>query len=168
MSDELEEFLDAYDTYRVQDQRAYYEARLQEYAAADRQGAGLRELLLFAAGACGLIAAAVGRWQTGFGITVAVLSALSMIVAGWTDVMGFRVNSEVFSSAALTLTHLRPTRPDPADDPSIQDVAEYVDRIEAVLLGEVQAWGARWRPEVERIDDAAGADRNDPPSGERG
>ncbi|HYN35026.1 MAG TPA: SLATT domain-containing protein [Ilumatobacteraceae bacterium] len=164
MTDEVGEFLGAYDTYRVQDQRDYYEARFREYSAADRQATGLREVLLFAAGACGLVAAAVENWRTGLGITVAVLSALSMIVAGWADVIGFRANAELYGSAATTLAHLRPSRPDPADDPSIEEVTKYIDQVEAVLLGEVHAWGSRWQREIERDDGGgAGGQRPDPP-----
>ena len=139
-------FRAAYDKYRVEDQRRYYEARLSEYLAADRESELLLELLLVTASLAGL----ASIWSPGFGYATAVLSAMAIIVSGWAELIGFHANAALFSSAAGGLTQLRS---DHEQAPSSQDTdAVYVEEVESVLLGEVRSWGRRWSQTIEFDD----------------
>jgi len=138
---EQEEFLGLYDTYRVTDQLCWYRSRADEYRDADRQGFNVVQGLLSAAAVCG-VAATAGFEPQAMGITAAVLSALATLVTGWTSLMGFRENAELYEAAAARLAHARPDRHAAANSP--QATVQYVDAVEGVLLGEVQGWSEKW------------------------
>lgn len=152
MTDEERAFLEVYDELRVRSQLDFYRSRVEEYETADRQAGWIREWLLLAAGGVGVIAALPGGQAAWFGIAVAVLSALAILTTGWSQLIGFRLNSDLYAAAARGLAHLRPARPDAREDVSAEQVRTYVDDVESVLLGEVRSWAVRWR---ERVDDTS-------------
>lgn len=153
MTDDERAFLEAYDEHRVRSQLAFYRSRLEEYETADRQAGWLREWLLLAAGVCGLLAAADPALAAGLGIAVAVLSALAILTTGWAQLIGFRLNADLYAAAARGVAHLRPTRPDPTNDIGAEQVRGYVDDVESVLLGEVRTWAVRWREQADTAGD---------------
>lgn len=162
MTEEERAFLEAYDEHRVRSQLDFYRSRLREYEAADRQAGWVREWLLLAAGTVGVLAASGQEYDVGvmrldavaLGVIVAVLSSLAILTAGWAQLIGFRLNADLYGAAARGLAHLRPTRPVPERPGDPDQVRAYVDDVESVLLGEVRSWAVKWR---ERADDDSGS-----------
>ncbi len=142
MSDELREFLSAYDTHRVADQTKFYEERAQEYERSAGQLGWVNELALFAAAVCGVLAAVWTEYAVWFGVAAAALAAVGAALTSWAEVIGFASNAELYRATRAGLGRLRPERP--TDDASPEQVAGYVAQVEDVLLGEVRAWGEYW------------------------
>lgn len=159
MSDERTQFLAAYDRHRVTDQAGWYERRAEEYERSARQIGWLNETLLFVAGACGAIAVAWPDHAVWLGVVAAASSALAGVAISWANTVGFAANAELFQSARAGLAHVRPTRPLPPDPvaggddsgtgPSDEAVADYMERVEEILLGEVRTWAERWGTKAE-------------------
>lgn len=164
---------DAYDAERARSQEEWYRARSEEYDAADRQGERVRQALLFLAALCGGVAAFDVARGT-LGVVAAVLVALSGLITGWMNLMGFRTNAELYHAAEGGLAHLRPDRPRP--EAGSPEVLAYVGEVERILLGEVQTWSEKWRAPVQPTpppgepqppggDDAEPDDVTEPPPG---
>lgn len=144
MADEaLNEFLEAYDLYRVKDQERYYSDRAKQYVAANRQAGNFAEGLLALAGVSGAVAAFSPEYALWLGVLAAAFAATATVIAGWADLVGFSKNAQLFRSAEDRLAYARPDRP---MDSGVEDkeATVYIDRMEDILLGEVRAWGKEW------------------------
>ena len=103
----------------------------------------LRLSLLLGATACGAIGVAVEEWRVGLGFVAAMLTSLAVVVTSWSELIGFRLNHDLYVDSRAALGLLRPGRP--SRESSKEDVREYVASAENILLGEVGAWGEKWR-----------------------
>jgi len=143
MSDRHVDFLKAYDRYRVEDQIAFYERRVDEYARSAKQAGRLTSLLVALAAACGAIGAIYTEQNRWLGLVAAGLSAVAAAVSAWSDTIGFDANAELYRAALGGLRRLRPKRP-VVDDATDVDIERYVTQVEGILLGEVRSWAERW------------------------
>lgn len=144
MRDEaLSEFLDAYDVHRIKDQESYYEGRMNEYVVAGRQAGAVAETLLFLAGVSGVIAASWPDYALWLGVIAAALAATATVVAGWSELIGFSKNAQLFRAAADRLALARPDRP-MGSEVSDSEAEAYLSRMEGILLTEVRSWGKEW------------------------
>jgi hypothetical protein len=158
MNDVNPEFLSAYDKYRIEDQIVFYQARVKEYAKADNQALVLRSALLFGAAVCGILGAAdIARVP--LGIIAAALAALSAAVTAWTELIGFRLNLDLYTNAQTALGLLRPEQPQA--NARTDEVREYVREAEDILLGEVQTWAQKWQTSEENAAAGVPAARRD-------
>ena len=142
MSEELGDFLEAYDVHRVADQRNWYKGRSAEYEQSARQLSWANEGSLLVAAACGLLAAFWTDQAVWLGVVAAGFAALGVALTAWGDVVGFTANAELYDAARLGLDVLRPDRPNADAQPD--EVKAYVDNVEDILLGEVRTWGEKW------------------------
>ena len=162
MSEEVDQFLAAYDEHRVLDQTDYYAQTSAEYErTAGRIGVINGTLLVLAAicGAAGVVWSDQSVW---LGLTAAGLSAAAAATTSWADVIGFSANAELYRAAETSLVHLRPTRP--AGRAATDDgVERYVHEVEDVLTSEVHMWGETWAKEAAEIegDDHGAEDTSD-------
>lgn len=158
MNDVNPEFLPAYDKHRIEDQIVFYQARIKEYARADNQALVLGSVLLFGAAVCGVLGAAdIARVP--LGITAAALAALSAAVTAWAELIGFRLNLDLYSNAQAALGLLRPEQPQA--NATTDEVRRYVREAENILLGEVQTWAQKWQTSEENGDAGVPAARRD-------
>jgi hypothetical protein len=142
VSDELAEFLEAYDSYRVADQAGFYDERSEEYRTAAGQLGWANETCLFVAASCGVLAAVFTQHATWLGVVAAGFAAIGASLTSWADVVGFAANAELYRAARAGLGRLRPERPT-ADAPADQ-VNDYIANVEEILLGEVLSWSEKW------------------------
>jgi len=140
----LNEFLDAYDTYRVKDQLNYYSDREKEYAKADAQAGGLTEVLLFLAGVSGVVAVTWPQYALWLGVVAATLAAMATVIGGWAELIGFSKNAQMFRATEDRLARERPDRP---SESAVRDdeARAYLEMMEDILLSEVLAWGKEWK-----------------------
>jgi len=128
--------LDFYRECRLENQRAFYQDRAQEYETANTQLSWLTMILLVAAFAAGLLSI----WQVGFdtatwGIVAAVCSALVAAIAGWGTLIGFQQNAKLYRGAAAALDELGRRLANPATQPAT------ILKVEEVLQSENGQWG---------------------------
>jgi hypothetical protein len=139
----LSEFLNAYDVHRIKDQETYYEKRMNEYVVADRQAGAVAETMLFLAGVSGIIAAAWPEYALWLGVIATAFAATATVVAGWSELIGFSKNAQMFRAASDRLALARPDRPMGSEVGNPQAQA-YIARMEGILLTEVRSWGKEW------------------------
>ena len=143
MRNEHEQFLDAYNVNRVDDQIRFYENRTREYTRSARQTGWTSEFVLVAATVCGVLAAMLSDQAVWFGVIGAGLAAVAAAITSWSDVVGFEANAEMYRAARGGLGRLRPHCPT-GDEIDADAVDEYVTNVEEILLGEVRTWSQKW------------------------
>ena len=141
--DAINEFLEAYDVHRIKDQEQYYDNRMNDYLAADRQAGTFAEAMLFLAGLSGIVAATWPDYALWLGVLAAAFAATATVVTGWSELIGFSKNAQMFRAASDRLANARPDRPVGVDVDDIEARA-YVTRMEGILLTEVRSWGKEW------------------------
>jgi hypothetical protein len=137
-----QEFLDIYDEHRVKDQIGWYKSRSEEYKKADGQAFLLTQLMLFGAAACGIIGSLAPQAREELGLAAAILAVLATFISGWASLIGFSENAQLYKHALAGLSHVRPGRTKAAE--SDEELVNYMDRAEGVLLGEVRSWAEQW------------------------
>jgi hypothetical protein len=146
----LTEFLKAYDIHRIKDQETYYEQRMNEYTAAGRRAGAVAETMLFLAGVSGVIAAVWPDYALWLGVVATTFAATATVIAGWSELIGFSMNAQLFGAAADRLALARPDRPMGSEIERSETMA-YVTTMEDILLTEVRSWGKEWK----HADDAS-------------
>ena len=141
--DALNEFLEAYDVHRIKDQEQFYDNRMHDYLAADRQAGTFAGVMLFLAGVSGIVAATWPDYALWLGVLAAAFAATATVVTGWSELIGFSKNAQMFRAAGDRLANARPDRPIGVDVDDTEARA-YVTRMEGILLTEVRSWGKEW------------------------
>ena len=150
MTDARSEVRKVYNEYRVANQTDWYESRISEYSKADNQALLVSSLLIFGASVCGILGAAdIARVP--LGIAAAAFAALGAAMTSWSELIGFRVNVELYSKARGALGLLEGERPD-GNAPD-EAFGKYVSSAETILLNEVHTWAQKWR-QIEEEGDA--------------
>ena len=137
------EFLEAYDGHRVLDQQKFYQKRQLEYETSARQIETIVEICLTVAAVTGIAGAGFPDFARLLGVTAALLGALAVALTSWSEVIGFKVNAKLYRAAREGLERRRITRPDETKA-TPEEVAQYVEDMEDILLGEVRTWGEKW------------------------
>lgn len=139
MSDRFREFHSLYAELRIGDQLRYYTARVAEYRRAHQQAVVVRNWLLLAAAAAGVIAQLFdGTARAGWGVAAAVLASLAGALTAFETLIGFPQLEKLFSDAARNLQEADIDWRDA--DPSADLTAE-VERVEGIFRSEIGQWG---------------------------
>jgi hypothetical protein len=139
----LNEFLEAYDVHRIKDQERYYDNRMNDYLVAGRQAGALAEVMLFLAGVSGVVAATWPEYALWLGVLAAAFAATATVVTGWSELIGFSKNAQLFRAAGDRLANARPDRPMESEVGNAE-ARLYITRMEGILLTEVRSWGKEW------------------------
>jgi hypothetical protein len=139
----LNEFLDAYDVHRIKDQERYYDNLTHDYIAAGRQAGALAEIMLFLAGVSGVVAATWPEYALWLGVLATAFAATATVVTGWSELIGFSKNAQLFRAAGDRLANARPDRP-MGSEIGDTEARLYIARMEGILLTEVRSWGKEW------------------------
>ena len=132
MAERDEQAAAVYRTHRLEDQRGWYERRLDEFEAAIRQLGLLTALLLFAATVVGVVSAAgVGdRWLA---VAGAAIPALAAAVAAYGALQAYDRLHRSYEGTAEALGAL-------ITDP-LPELADQVAAAESVMRVEQGQWG---------------------------
>jgi cation transport regulator ChaC len=122
-----------YGQARVEDQRAYYEARSQAFEHAHRQLLLISTVVFGLAAATGLIAGLDVPGKVVFAIVAAVLPSISTLLSAYEGLYAFQRVAKLYRDAARNLRRI--------DAPEPPAVADYVAQVEAVFASERGQWG---------------------------
>ncbi|HEY3991543.1 MAG TPA: hypothetical protein VGM01_01575 [Ktedonobacteraceae bacterium] len=139
-----EQFLALYQTYRHQDQLAYYQKRVKEFTNAQRQAIWLSIGLVFVAGLAGAFEGATTSWvRSTLLLIAAICPILSTTLAGYTALRGFTQQAKLFHDAQRNLLHIHApeVQPDLLPLDLNKEVEKYVNKVEGVLQTEHGFWG---------------------------
>jgi hypothetical protein len=121
---------------RVDDQRAYYEARSQAFERAHRQLLLVSAVVFGLAAATGLLAGLDVPGKVVFAIVAAVLPSISTALAAYEGLYAFQRVAKLYRDAARNLRRVDP--PAAFEAPA---VGEYVAKVEHVFTSERGQWG---------------------------
>ncbi len=139
MSERQRQFHALYGALRIGDQLRYYSARAAEYRDAHRQAVVVRNALLLAASAVGVVAQLFeGTARAGLGLGAAVLAALAGAVTAYETLIGFPQLEKLYSDAARNLEE---ADADWWEAGPAADLTAEVERVEGVFRSEVGQWG---------------------------
>jgi ABC-type transport system involved in cytochrome bd biosynthesis fused ATPase/permease subunit len=139
VSERQRQFHAFYGELRIGDQLRYYSARATEYRDAHRQAVVVRNALLLAAAAVGVVAQLFeGGARAGLGVGASVLAALAGAITAYETLIGFPQLEKLYSDAARNLEEADADwrEVDPAADLTAQ-----VERVEGVFRSEMGQWG---------------------------
>ena len=138
------QFLALYRACRYEDQLNFYEARHKEFKAATTQATilniGLLCLITLTAG--------VASWTSipSLRLTCLLIAAISTILSsaltGYSALYGFEQQAKLYQDTINNLKRIRIREPQlDFNDASVQQINQYVQEIENVLLIEQGQWG---------------------------
>lgn len=130
-----EQFLAVYGRCRVDDQLAFYKARVEEFTTARRQIALLAAVIFGLSSAVGVLAGLELEGKAVIAIFGVVLPAASTALTAYDALYGFERHAKLYADARRALVRLDPPEPEP------EAVARYVESVEGVLRTEGGQWG---------------------------
>src|SRR5262245_42100032 len=137
------ELLDAYRTYRVEDQVTYYERRTTQYERARRWAVTGSAFLLVLAALFGALAAADAGSRGLWAFVAAALSALATALVSYEAAFGFERLSHEYADtrSALALADVKGPRASDLAAGNADDVVKrYITGMEALMRAEVDTW----------------------------
>jgi hypothetical protein len=143
MTSREEQFLALYRARRFDDQRSWYEARVDEYGRANDQVITVTGVALFGASAAGLAAASdLAGFRVGWAVIAAGMAALATLVDSYGQLIGYDQNAKVYRDALAALGTLHKDAPWLAGEGvAATSTADFVTMAEAVLQREISQWG---------------------------
>jgi hypothetical protein len=139
MNDQESQGLNFYQAFRFDEQQRWYQMRADEYESAQRQaGLGSATFLVLSALAAALGVANVGGHRPLWAVGAAVMAAVSAAITSYAASFQYDTLAQSYERAADALGLIAPERP--GLDSIDGDIGSYVDRVEAILLGEVDSW----------------------------
>ena len=146
MDERDRQFLALYQTYRHEDQRAYYEERRSEFEAAHEQAITLTGvLMMLAAVAATLAAADAGGLQAWWAVLAVSLPMVSTAVAAYDNLYAFEQQAKLYRDAGDSLLFVRADAPDLRPGltaaGACRALNSYVNRVESVMRREQGQWG---------------------------
>jgi hypothetical protein len=142
-----QQFVQLFAKYRLDDQARWYSGRIDEYTKAKSQIVTLTGVLLFAAGAAGVLASFdVGGVRVAWAVVASIFSALSTALTAYDTLIGFDHTTKLYEDAVAAVDVLRADVPDartlaPDDREAQALVDDFVNRVEAVFRKEGGQWG---------------------------
>lgn len=134
------QFVEVYQAARVEDQRAYYLQRANEFQAAHRQVLLVSSLLFGLSGTVGLIAGLDVPGKLVWAIFAAILPAITSALSAYEGLYGFNRIAKRFRDAARNLRLVEAPRISEAQGKE-DAVEEYVLRVEGIFRDELGQWG---------------------------
>jgi SMODS and SLOG-associating 2TM effector domain 1 len=142
MSHRDEQFLELYRDGRVNDQLAYYDARVAEYERAHGQVVTVSATLAALAGVAGALAAADAFGQRPLWAALGVaFPALATAFTAYDALYAFQHQARLFQDAAELLDRARAAEPDPTQAADDRARSQYVTTVEGILVTESGHWG---------------------------
>jgi SMODS and SLOG-associating 2TM effector domain 1 len=138
------QFLALYTAYRYEDQLRFYEVRHTEFKAANTQAVTISIVLIFLTTLTAGIASSTSiPWLKLTCLLIAAISPiLSSALAGYSALYGFEQQAKLYQDTINNLKKARVREPLlDRSDASAQQVNEYIQEIENVLLVEQGQWG---------------------------
>lgn len=143
MSDRADELSRFYREHRIVDQLGFYTRRRAQFDRAAGQAMALSAILLgFATAAGALAGTAVGpSWL--WSVLATILPAAAAAVGAYSTLYAFEHQSKIYADAVRAVrAAARPAaHTDIPTAPAVEDPAELVKRVEAVLRQEQAQWG---------------------------
>ena len=141
-----QQFLALYGKHRFQDQRAFYDSRRREFAAARDEVLWLTSVFMVLTAAVAALASAnVGGLKPVWSILAVAFPALSTALAAYNAFYAFERQAKIYGDAANALLRARADSPDlkPAmDDAAFQEaLGAHVEQVEQILRNEQAQWG---------------------------
>lgn len=138
------QFLALYTTYRYEDQLKFYEVRHEEFEVANIQAVTISIVLIFLTALTAGVASSTNvPWLKLTCLLIAAISPiLSSALAGYSALYGFEQQAKLYQDTINNLKQARVREPQlDLSDASAQQVNEYIQEIENVLLVEQGQWG---------------------------
>ena len=139
-----EQFLVLYTAYRYEDQLKFYEVRHEEFEVANIQAVTISIVLIFLTALTAGVASSTNvAWLKLTCLLIAAISPiLSSALAGYSALYGFEQQAKLYQDTINNLKKARVREPQlDLSDASAQQVNEYIQEIENVLLVEQGQWG---------------------------
>jgi len=134
-----QEFRRLYALLRIRDQLRYYSDRRVEYGNAHRQVVIVRNMLLLAAAAAGVVGQVVeGTARAACAVVAAVLASLAGAVTAFESLIGFPQLEKLYSDAVRNLEEAEIDWD--AVGPDAEITAE-IERVESIFRSEIGQWG---------------------------
>ena len=138
------QFLALYRAYRYEDQLKFYEVRHEDFKTANTQAVTISIVLIFLTALTAGVASSTNiPWLK---LTCLLIAAISPILSGalasYSALYGFEQQAKLYQDTLNNLKKTRVREPQlDLDNVSDQQVNEYVQEIENVLLVEQGQWG---------------------------
>jgi hypothetical protein len=139
-----EQFLDLYQSERLQSQLDYYEKRVKEFTNAQRQAIWLSIGLVFLTALAGAFEGIATSWlRVTLLLIAAICPILSTVLAGYTALRGFTQQAKLYHDARRNLIHIHAPafRADQPQRDLSNEISKYVNKVEDVLQTEHGFWG---------------------------
>lgn len=157
--DRLDQFAALYRERRFDDQRGWYDSRIDEYRRAHDQIVLAIAGALFVASVAGALAGGdVAGARTLWAVLAALASGTATVLGGYDSLIGYEQNAKIYRDARAALARLG-TRA-PWVSPAPHDAAaldRFVAEVEGVFDNEMHHWGqltAAYAPPSEEADAA--------------
>jgi hypothetical protein len=138
------QFLALYTKYRYEDQLQFYEVRHKEFEVANTQAATISIVLIFLTALTAGVASSTNLpWLKLTCLLIAAISPiLSSALAGYSALYGFEQQAKLYQDTINNLKNIRIREPQlDFSEASSQQVDNYIQEIENVLLVEQGQWG---------------------------
>ncbi len=138
------QFLALYTTYRYEDQLKFYEVRHEDFEVANIQAVTISIVLIFLTALTAGVASSTNvTWLKLTCLLIAAISPiLSSALAGYSALYGFEQQAKLYQDTINNLKQARNREPQlDLSDANAQQVNEYIQEIENVLLVEQGQWG---------------------------
>jgi SMODS and SLOG-associating 2TM effector domain 1 len=138
------QFLALYTTYRYEDQLKFYKVRHEEFEVANTQAVTISIVLIFLTALTAGVASSTNvTWLKLTCLLIAAISPiLSSALAGYSALYGFEQQAKLYQDTINNLRKARVREPQlDLSEASAQQVNEYIQEIENVLLVEQGQWG---------------------------
>ncbi len=138
------QFLALYTTFRYEDQLKFYEVRHEDFEVANTQAVTISIVLIFLTALTAGVASSTNvTWLKLTCLLIAAISPiLSSALAGYSALYGFEQQAKLYQDTINNLKQARNREPQlDLSEANTQQVNEYIQEIENVLLVEQGQWG---------------------------
>jgi SMODS and SLOG-associating 2TM effector domain 1 len=140
MSSREHEFLELYREARLVDQLSFYEARKNEFEAAQGQIVAVSAIVFGLASTVGVLAGLDIGGKLVFAVLATILPAVSTALSAYEGVFGFERHAKIYDDAARSLKRIE--EPDLQKEPDgAAALASYIEQVENVFRREQAQWG---------------------------
>ena len=137
------EYLEAYRRYRLEDQTAYYGVRSRMFERSRRRVINASAAFMIAAAFFGALGAADADRRSAWAFTGAVVAAIGTALTSFESAFGLERYARLYDEAhrALALAAAEAPRAEDLDGPGGEArLQAFVDRVEGILVDEVDSW----------------------------